>query len=140
MADGTEPSGVLVRYRVVGGPMHVDQRLTVREDGHAEVDERHRSRGEISVEVEPGELERLREALAVLPESRWSGAAGLAWARLKRNTVRAIPHNRFHGARTHFELRRGGRAISGYADDAGDLAAVPLLDALRVRAIRSAPR
>jgi len=140
VTDGTAPSDVLVRYRVTGGQIQVDQRLTVFEDGRAELDERHRSREEISLEVDAAELERLRAALAEIPASRWSGTSGLARARLKRNLARALPHNRFHGARTHFELRRGGHAISGYADDPGDLAAVPILDSLRLRAIRSAPR
>ena len=46
-----EPEGraaVLVRYRVLGGPVGVDQRLTVFEDDAVELNERHRSRAPTS--------------------------------------------------------------------------------------------
>src|SRR5262245_34399190 len=69
--DQGEHPGVLVRYRVCGGPVAVDQRLTVFEDGAVELDERHRTRDSIRLRIDQTELDELRSALEQLPSRRW---------------------------------------------------------------------
>ena len=75
-------STILVRYRVHGGPVNVDQRVTVFDDGTAELDERHRSRDSIRLELDAAELERLRAALEAVPAERWSRSRSLSLAKV----------------------------------------------------------
>jgi hypothetical protein len=55
--DAAPEVGILVRYRVVRGPVDVDQRLTVFEDGAVVLDERHRTRDAIRLQLDAAELE-----------------------------------------------------------------------------------
>lgn len=141
-----EPSragGVLVRYRVVGGPVDVDQRLTVFDDGAVELDERHRTRDTIRLHLDAAELEGVRAALEQIPREVWgSGLPHLTLARMKR-ALRGT-WTIFPDSGSDYELRRGRRAIHGARDDIGEsILVTPLvdrLDELRVRAIRAVPR
>lgn len=132
-------AAVLVRYRVFGGPVAVDQRLTVFEDGAVQLDERHRSRDPIWLRVDGADLERLRSLLDSLPAQRWSGRIRLAMTRVRR--VFFLSPTDLVSSGTQFHLRRGRRAVvSGAVEDPDIAAAVELLDALRGRAVRSLPR
>jgi hypothetical protein len=132
---------ILVRYRVSGGPAAVDQRLTLFEDGAAELDERHRSRDAVQIRLDRGELDAIREALEGVPAARWAGRGRRVLARAGRS-VKDVPRRMSHappGALV--EVSRGARAIVDPAAGDPDLdALVTLLDAARVRAIRSEPR
>jgi hypothetical protein len=147
---GIEPPGEevgagsrpLLRYRVFGGPVAVDQRLTVFDDGTAQLDERHRSRAPIWIRLEPSELEAVRAGLDEVPGDRWARAPSLA-RRAGRHLVETLliwlpGRMRHDGAR--FELRRDGQVIAGATGDPSLPAVVELLDALRVRVVRSHPR
>jgi hypothetical protein len=134
-------AGVLVRYRVFGGPADIDQRLTVFEDGAVELDERHRSRDPIWVRMDATELEGLRAALEELPSTRWSHPARAALARAWRNLLPDLLGGAGRANRAGTELRRGGRVILGAEAGDGELdAVVAPLDAVRVRAVRAEPR
>ena len=125
----------LVRYRVWGGPVAVDQRLTVFEDGALELDERHRSRPPISLRTDPTEVEEVRGLLDGVPDHLWMGHTRAAFAR----TGRTLGLSRAPG--TRFEIRRGGRVIVGPRAEDPDLAAlVERLDELRLRVLRAHPR
>ena len=138
MAPDTD---ILVRYRVSGGPAAVDQRLTLFEDGAAELDERHRSRDAVRIQLDRAELEAIREALEGVSAARWAGPGRRVLARAGRS-VREMPRrmsNAPPGARV--EVSRGGRAIVDPEAGDPDLdALVTLLDSARVRAIRAEPR
>jgi hypothetical protein len=130
---------VLVRYRVFGGPVGVDQRLTVFEDGAVHLDERHRSRDPIWLRIDAAELEKLRVALEGLPAERWSNPARLALTRIRSLFILSRIPVLTSGA--DFQLRRGRRAIPGNAIEESDVAAlVELLDAVRARAVTAVPR
>jgi hypothetical protein len=135
-------SRALLGYRVFGGPVAVDQRLTVFEDGTAQLDECHRSRGPIWMRLKPGELEAVRNGLDEIPGNRWARAPSLA-RRAGRHLVESLliwlPGPMRHaGAR--FELRRDDQMIAGETGDPALPDVVELLDSLRVRAVRSHPR
>ena len=137
--EGGGRPGVLVRYRVFGGPAAVDQRLTVFEDGAVQLDERHRSRDPTWLRLDAPELDRLRAALEELPARRWSILARLGLMRVK-NLFALFPNVRMPSG-AHFQLKRGRRAIVGGTAEDPDLAAlVELLDSLRVQAVRKHPR
>jgi hypothetical protein len=134
-------AGVLVRYRVFGGPAGIDQRLTVFEDGAVELDERHRSRHPIWVRMDATELEGLRAALEELPPTRWSHPAKAALATAWRHLLPDLLGGATRANRAGMELRRGGRVILGAEAGDEELAAVVgPLDAMRVRAVRAEPR
>jgi hypothetical protein len=141
----SEENVELVRFRVVGGPVDVDQRLTVFEDGAVELDERHRSRDVIRLQLDSAELDGVRSALEQIPDGVWGLALPrLALGRVKRALTGAwtifVPET----SDRDYELRRGRRAIVGQKVEIGDYvyisAAVTLLDALLVRAVRAEPR
>jgi hypothetical protein len=118
----------LLRYRVHGGPVRVDQRLTVFEDGFAELDEHHRSREPVRIEIGSGELERIRELLDTVSPRR-AGFGG--WVRRQFS-----PHE---GPR--FRLDWDGHKITAADPDDPNLPELlSLLDEIRVRAVRSQPR
>jgi hypothetical protein len=122
----TEP--VVVRYRVFGGPVRVDQRLTVFGDGTVELDERHRSRDPVRTGIASREVERIRELLAAVADRRMSFGE---WVRHRLSPT--------EGPR--FRLEWDGHKVTAAdpADPAlGELLA--LLDEIRVRAIRAQPR
>jgi hypothetical protein len=124
--SGTAPE--LLRYRVHGGPVRVDQRLTLLEDGSGNLDERHRSRSPIRLEVSSGELERIRELLDAVSNRR--GGVG-EWLR-----QRVSP-----GEGHRFRLTWDGHKVTAPDPDDPALAELlALLDELRLRAIRSQPR
>ena len=131
---------ILVRYRHVGGPVGVDQNLTVYEDGQAKLEEHHRSRDATSLTLSGDELAQLRAALDRIPEEFWAAAPMLALHRGKavmKGALTAWGRPKTDPAR--FELRYAGRAISGDMRDAGEVDAVrALLDDLRIKAIRLA--
>jgi hypothetical protein len=136
---GRLSSRVLIGYRVSGGPANVDQRLTVFEDGTAELDERHRSRDTIRLQISAADLDRLRGAIATLPPDRWSRPPRAALRRIGAIFLPSVPGHRASGAR--FELRRGRRAIVGGPGDDPELAPmIDALDTLRVEAVRAVPR
>jgi hypothetical protein len=119
---------VLLSYRVHGGPVRVDQRLTVSEEGQVELDERHRSREPVRLEIGSGELERIRELLASIPDRRMGVGEWLA-------------HHLSQAKAPRFRLEWDGHKIT--AADPGDpnlAELLSLLEHLRVRAIRSQPR
>jgi hypothetical protein len=118
----------LLRYHVHGGPVRVDQRLTVYEDGSIELDERHRSREAVRLEVGAGELERMRELLGSLSSRR----PGLG---------ERLRHHLSPAKGPRFTLRWDRHKISAADPDDPALAELlSLLDELRIRAIRSQPR
>jgi hypothetical protein len=119
---------VLLSYRVHGGPVRVDQRLTVSEDGQVELDERHRSRDPVRLEIGSTELERIRELLATVSDRRMGVGEWLA-------------HHLSQGKGPRFRLDWGGHKITA-ADPADPNLAelLSVLEELRVRAIRSQPR
>ncbi len=152
--DGGGGRPVLLRYRVVGGPVSVDQRLTVFEDGAVELDERHRSRDPTRLRLDAAELNRLRCALEEVPEPRWSILPRLALVRAKSTLVAVFSLDQFRDF-THVELKRGHRTIAaettrfarapawppwGGPRDVEVAAVLAVLGALRVRAIRLHPR
>ena len=118
----------LLRYRVHGGPVRVDQRLTVFEDGFAELDERHRSRDPVRIEIGSAELARIRELLDNVSPRR----AGFGdWVRRQFS-----PHE---GPR--FRLDWDGHKITAVDPEDPNLPELlSLLDEIRVRAVRSQPR
>ena len=153
-ADDGGDRPVLVRYRVLGGPVSVDQRLTVFEDGSVELDERHRSRDPTWLRLDAAELNRLRSALSDVPESRWSILPRLALARAKRAFIAFFSLNDFDTF-TYFELKQDHHVIAGETTrfaraptwppwsgprDVEVAAVLRVLGALRVRAIRLHPR
>jgi hypothetical protein len=118
----------LLRYRVHGGPVRVDQRLTVFEDCSAELDERHRSRNAVRLELDEAEVERLRELLGSLSSRR----PGLG---------ERLRHHLSPAKGPRFSLHWNGHKISGsQPDDPAAAELLSLLDEIRVRAIRSQPR
>jgi hypothetical protein len=124
--SGTAPE--LLRYRVHGGPVRVDQRLILFEDGSGQLDERHRSREPIRLEAASGEVERIRELLGALTDRR--GGIG-EWLRQRVSPV--------EGHR--FRLTWDGHKVTAPDPDDPALAELlSLLDELRQRAIRSQPR
>ena len=153
--DGGGDRPVLVRYRVLGGPVSVDQRLTVFEDGAVELDERHRSRDPTWLRLEAAELNQVRAAVEGVPESRWSTLPRLALVRAKSRFLSSLSLNQFESSGTHFELKRGNHVIAGETTrfaraptwppwsgprDVEVAAVLRVLGALRVRAIRLHPR
>ena len=100
-ADDGGDRPVLVRYRVLGGPVSVDQRLAIFEDGAVELDERHRSRDPTWLRLDAAELDRLRSALDEVPESRWSTLPRLALVRAKSRVLLSLSLNQFEGSGTH---------------------------------------
>lgn len=135
----------LVRYRVVGGPVDVDQRLTVFDDGAVELDERHRSRDVIRLRLDAAELGQLRAALEQIPGSVWdSGLPRFALGRVKRALIRPWTVFVPRSPERSYELRRGRKAIVGARVDIGDYVyistLVAALDELRARAVRAEPR
>ena len=128
---------ILVRYRMVGGPTSVDQRLTVHSSGFVVLEERHRSRGPTELRVSSNELDQIRSALDQIPAERWSSGSGLSSLRAKsqlksllRPWVDDLPY---------FEVKAAGRTIAGLTDEERAAeAAVTLLDNLRVHAIQTA--
>jgi hypothetical protein len=143
--DQGEHPGVLVWYRVFGGPVAVDQRLTVFEDGAVELDERHRTRDPIWLRIDPTELDGLRSALEELPSRRWSHPARVALARLRARWLRQLFWHLRDTQVTCFLLRRGRHAIFGVLEDVGfgdrELnSLLERLDPIRVRALCEEPR
>jgi hypothetical protein len=137
-AEDREP---LVRYRLHGGGAHVDQRITVFDDGLVELDERHRRRGRTRLTIGEGELEQLRAALGRIPDARWSLGPTLALsrARFALGELFTLWHQQ-RQARTFFQLRSGRRSIAAETESASlDIEdARALLDSLRVHAVRLA--
>ena len=135
----TDASEVLVRYRVSGGPVRVDQRLSVLSDGTVELDERHRGREAIRLTIGSSELERVRSALDTAEPDRWPTGFGFTWQKLKGRLRDLLPYVQ---PRTHFELRRGRHATAwpdaNLDPSVADL--VETLDEIRVRAVQSQPR
>jgi hypothetical protein len=129
-----------VQYRLIGGPVRVDQRVTVFADGLVELDERHRSRDPVEVTIGAQELERMRAALEQVPEEAWSRGPNLAFRRVAsalRDVFRLWPRPDL--GRSYFQLRCEGRTISGQAGDETEAEpARALLDDLRVQAMRRA--
>ena len=149
MLGAGSSEAVLVLYRVSGGPVAVDQRLTVFEDGRVVLDERHRSRGPISQRLERDELDRLRAGLRQISDTRWSHPGKLRRARTRRWFSDLFAYwERDRGA--DYELWRGRRVISNViAGGMWDMVSrdydippdvVELLHQILVRAIRSEPR
>jgi hypothetical protein len=129
----------VLSYRAHGGPMKVDQRLTVREDGSAQLEERHRRRGPTELALGSGELDGLRAALEAVPESHWSRVPPAL--RIRRGDLwRIFGLSQRHFAPTGFRVSREGRNLSGWLDDP-DPALQDLLRRLedvRARAVREA--
>lgn len=133
-----EPSAPgLVRYRVVGGPAGVDQRLTIFEDGLVKLEELHRSRGPLWLAIGSHDLEDLRAALERIPRGRWSRRPALM---LKRASVAL--HYAFSWqedlGHSFFQVKRGRRTIVGDAGDETDMKAVMVLDGMRYDAVSRA--
>jgi hypothetical protein len=129
----------LLRYRAHGGPMKVDQRLTVLADGGAVLDERHRRRDPTHLALGSRELEGLRAALDRVPENLWSRTPPALRIR-KADLWRIFGLSQRHFAPTRFRLTRQGRNLTGWLDDP-DPALEDLLRRLedvRARAVREA--
>ena len=129
----------VLSYRAHGGPMKVDQRLTVREDGSALLEERHRSRGPTELALDSVEVEGLRAALDAVPGGHWSRVP--AALRIRRGDLwRVFGLSQRHFAPTRVRVRREGRNLTGWLDDP-DPALEDLLrrlEDLRARAVRNA--
>jgi hypothetical protein len=140
MSQGQPLAPVLVRYRLVGGPAGVDQRLTVFEDGRVELEEHHRSRDDTGLTIPAPELEEIRTALEEIPEGLWLRGP----KRALRTAVRAISElftfwPRHDLGRANFQITRSGRAIAGKAGEETEAEpARELLDSLRVHVVRLA--
>jgi hypothetical protein len=134
---GTASGDVLVRYRLVGGPAGVDQRLTLYEDGLVELDERHRSRDRTKLTLGGSDLGRLRDALDRIPESCWSHGSMLGLVQARRGVKRFFtPWPEMDLGASFFELRRGRRRICGETGEEGEAEeARALLDNLRAHAV-----
>ena len=129
----------VLRYRAHGGPMKVDQRLTVREDGGAVLEERHRRRGPTELALESGELDGLRAALEAVPDRHWSRVPPALRVR-RADLWRVFGLSQRHFAPTRFRVVRHGRNLAGWLDDP-DPALEDLLrrlEELRARAVREA--
>jgi hypothetical protein len=125
------PAPVLVSYRRKGDD--VDQRLAVHEDGGVLLDERHRSRDSIWLQLSPSELRKLQISLEGVQPSEWWSPTYLWLGRVGRM------FDEHHGAEVW--VRRGRRGIGGPALRYLDVRPlIEQLDELRVRAIRSQPR
>jgi len=137
-----EPHGrtVLVRYRVVGGPAGVDQRLVLHKDGFVELDEHHRSRDRTTLNVSGPDLNRIHAALDAVPESCWSFRSRISIAIARREIKRLFaPWSDMDLGTSFFELRRGRRRICGETGvETPAEEARMLLDSLRVHAVRHA--
>jgi hypothetical protein len=137
MADASQTE-TLVTYRVGGGPANVDQRMTVHEDGTVELDERHRSRDPIVLQLDAAELRKLLAGLEAVPAEAWSSPARLALGRFGhhlKTSIGRIP------ADAGMRVTRGSRALGGRAlEDPNVASLVEHLDEIRVRAVRSEPR
>jgi hypothetical protein len=121
-------SGTLLRYRLSGGPVRIDYDLTIRDDGTAEVDERHRSRDPIRLEIPSRELERIRTLLASLSEPTLS--FGERFGRLFAGSG---------GMKIRLEWDVG-KITRTDPDDPTLVELLELLDQIRLRAVRSVPR
>jgi hypothetical protein len=119
---------VLLRYRLSGGPVRIDHLMVVREDGSGELDERHRSRDAIRLEVSSRELARIRELLGSVEQSRPS--LGERMGRLFSSAG---------GTRIRLDWD-GGKITATDPDDPGLTELLELLDEIRLRAMRSQPR
>jgi hypothetical protein len=119
---------VLLRYRLSGGPVRIDHLMVVREDGSGELDERHRSRDAIPLEVSSRELEQIRELLASVQQSRPS--LGERVGRLFSSAG---------GTRVRLDWD-GGKITRPDPDDPSLRELLGLLDEIRLRAMRSQPR
>ena len=115
-ARSTTP--VLLRYRLSGGPVRIDHLMVVREDGSGELDERHRSRDAIRLEVSSRELEQIRELLGERVGRLFSSAGG---------------------TRVRLDWD-GGKITRPDPDDPSLRELLELLDEIRLRAMRSQPR
>ena len=130
-----------MHYRVVGGPVGVDQRLSLFEEGSVELDERHRTRDATLVTIGAGDLQTVCAELDQLPEDLWSSSPKL-WLLTRR-----VAWQRFLGRRPQidlgarfFQLKRGRRYIAGELEDR-DPRLTELLDfleSLRAAAVRRA--
>lgn len=140
MGQGADAE-ILVRYRTVGGPVAVDQSLTVHSNGFVVLEERHRNRGPTELRVSLKELDRIRSALDQIPAWRWSSGSGLNSLRF-RSHVKALltPWDDYKfDHRPFFELALADRSIAGeVGDEPAAEAALELLDSLRVHAVRTA--
>jgi hypothetical protein len=119
---------VLLRYRLSGGPVRIDHLMVVREDGSGELDERHRSRDAIRLEVSSRELDRIRELLGSVEQSRPS--LGERVGRLFSSAG---------GTRIRLDWD-GGKITAPDPDDPSLRELLELLDEIRLRAMRSQPR
>jgi hypothetical protein len=132
------PTEILVSYRVGGGAANVDQRLTVYEDASAELDERHRSRDSITLQLDAAELRKLKAGLEAVPADAWSSRMGLALGRqghLLKRSIGRVP------ADADVRVMREGKGLGGRAlEDPNVASLIEQLDEIRVRAVRSEPR
>jgi len=123
---------------VAGGPVAVDQRLTVFEDGVVEFDERHRSRDPLRSQLRSLELEELRTALDELPAERWSRFVSLTAARKLLWPPFGFPKP---PSGTRRQVNRGRRGIIERELNEPDVAGVfDRLDEVRLRVLRDHPR
>ena len=136
--DNASQTEILLTYRVRGGPAHVDQRMTVYEDGRIELDERHRSREPVALQLDAAELRKLQAGLDAVPAEEWSSPAGLALGRfgnLLKTSIGRVPPN------ADIRVTRGGRALGGSAlEDPNVASLVEQLNEICARAVRSEPR
>jgi hypothetical protein len=128
-----------LRYRVHGGTMKVDQRLTLREDGTAELDERHRRRGATTLALGATEMDALRAVLDQVPEGLWSRVPPPLRIR-GRDLWRIFGIGQQHFVPLKFSLRRQGRNLAGWLEDPDQEVADLLrrLEDIRARAVREA--
>jgi len=119
--------GPLVTYRRHGGMAGLDQRLTIREDGQARLEDR-KSRNRSEVVANSAEIENLRSLIDSVPADEWHGLLGtVARGMFPR------PHETMR-----FELHTARGRITGTAGihDTRVAALLGQLDELLARAVR----
>lgn len=128
MVTASSTAPVLLRYRLSGGPVRIDHVLTIREDGTAELNERHRSRDPLWLEIPSRELERIRTLLEGVEPPR---------ASLGQRLGRLFSGGDATRVRLEWE---GGKITRADPDDPTVVELFELLDEIRLRAVRSQPR
>jgi hypothetical protein len=131
----------LVQYAVFGGPVDVNQRLTVFEDGFVEL--RHRRRDTVTLSIDSRQIDAIRSGLARIPKRRGlaRGRPRWRWTSVGYGVITLDHGPHRPPGDTYFQLTWRKRRVRGSeALDPSLTEVLALLDEIRLRAIRSQPR